>query len=618
MRVTHRSMYADFLTNMNKASSDLMELNMKSSSQKDVNKPSDDPLGTARILGYRDSLAALGQYQENIDTAKGWLNLADDTLVQSNTLLTRTKELAEQASTGTLTAENRDILAYEVRQLFDQMVSLSNTSFGGKSIFAGQDVGGDAFETGLMVYDGDGGVEPYVEDITGASDRSVKVQFLDTTGTSPATVGADAIDYRYTRDGGKTWTNNTLAASPVSPGNVLDLGDGLSVTLRDGYEVALSGVDNENTGVGSWLTVAPTAIYTGGNEDQSAATLSTSGAALPADFQALADGPFERDVTVEIVSGNLSSSPTDVTYRYSDDGTNWIPGSGATDIFTAKETSEGSAVLELPGGEVTINGTGNATGLTVDINAGAVPVLQMGSNVNVYGSGGFEQQTVVRIDNDPAVDMDPTADDIQYSYSQDGGNTWVTGKSVSNGTEPELFVPGGSLKLSVKGANDSLASGAQFVIQPKNADLAVDISADNRLSINDIGSDIFGGSPESGTGIYKSQDEEGSNIFVTMGKLIAALENNDQAAIGQSLDNLTVSQSQLMNHAANVGARENRLVVTENILSGLDLNQKERLSNIEDADIAELMTDLNKQEVVYQAVLTSSSKIMKMSLLDYI
>jgi flagellar hook-associated protein 3 FlgL len=35
-------------------------------------------------------------------------------------------------------------------------------------------------------------------------------------------------------------------------------------------------------------------------------------------------------------------------------------------------------------------------------------------------------------------------------------------------------------------------------------------------------------------------------------------------------------------------------------------------------DIAELMTDLNKQEIVYQAVLTSSAKIMKMSLLNYI
>jgi flagellar hook-associated protein 3 FlgL len=103
-----------------------------------------------------------------------------------------------------------------------------------------------------------------------------------------------------------------------------------------------------------------------------------------------------------------------------------------------------------------------------------------------------------------------------------------------------------------------------------------------------------------------------------MGKLIASLENNDQAGIAQSLDDLDVAQNQLMNQAADVGSRENRLSTTKTILSGLKLNQEERMSTIEDVDIAELMTDLNKQEIIYQAVLTSSSRIMKMSLLDYI
>jgi flagellar hook-associated protein 3 FlgL len=138
------------------------------------------------------------------------------------------------------------------------------------------------------------------------------------------------------------------------------------------------------------------------------------------------------------------------------------------------------------------------------------------------------------------------------------------------------------------------------------------------VAINNMGSDIFGGSLQYGTGHYHSQDEEGSNLFVTMGKLIASLENNDQSAIAEALEGLGVAQNRLMNQAADVGSRENRLAVTKNILSGLQLNQEERMSNIEDVDIAELMTDLNKQEIVYQAVLTSSSKIMKMSLLNYI
>jgi flagellar hook-associated protein 3 FlgL len=224
---------------------------------------------------------------------------------------------------------------------------------------------------------------------------------------------------------------------------------------------------------------------------------------------------------------------------------------------------------------------------------------------------------MVRIDNDPN-DFSTAGDTIEYSYSLDGGRSWVTGKEAENGIEPELLVPGGSLKLAAKDGNDQLKEGDQFIIQPKLADLSVDISADNRVAINNMGSDIFGGSLQYGTGHYHSQDEEGSNLFVTMGKLIASLENNDQSAIAEALEGLGVAQNRLMNQAADVGSRENRLAVTKNILSGLQLNQEERMSNIEDVDIAELMTDLNKQEIVYQAVLTSSSKIMKMSLLNYI
>ncbi|WP_462323452.1 flagellar hook-associated protein FlgL [Desulfoplanes sp.] len=587
MRVSHRSMYANFLTNMNQSTSELIELNNKASSQKDVNKPSDDPLGTARILAYRDSLSSFDQYLENIDTATGWLNLADETLVQASDLVTRAKEIAEQAATGTLNADNRDILSYDMRQVFDQMISLANTSFGGKSIFAGQDVGGDAYEPGLTVYDGDGSVDPYVETITGTSDRSVKVQFLEGGET-----GTDNIDYKYTQDGGKTWVVGELDSSD----NKLELVDGMSVTLRDGYGVS----------DGTWLTVAPTAVYTGGNDDQAAVTSSSE------DFSAGSRGAFERDVTVEIVSGDLTT-PTDVTYRYRyDDGSPW------TDTFTAKETSVGKSVIELPGGELTIDGSGDVSGLGLDVHAGTVPVMQMGSDVNAYAEGGFDRPIMVRIDNDPAA-FETAGDSIEYSYSLDGGRSWVTGKEADNDQAPaELLVPGGSLKLAAKGGNNDLAQGDQFVIQPKIADLAVDISADNRLAMNNVGSDIFGGSLEYGTGDYHSLQEDGSNLFVTMGRLIASLENNDQSGIAESLEDLSVAQNRLMNQAADVGSRENRLSMTKKILSGLQLNQEERLSNIEDVDIAELMTDLNKQEIVYQAVLTSSSRIMKMSLLDYI
>ena len=603
MRVSQQSMYANFLTNMNQATTDLMDINNKAASQKEVNKPSDDPLGTARILNYRDSLASFDQYIDNMDTATGWLKLADDTLVQASDLITRAKEIAEQGATGTLTASDREILSYNMRQLFEQMVSIANTSFGGQSIFAGQNVNGKAYETGLMVYDKDGSVDPYVESITGSSDTSVKVQFLGdgTTGTT----GTDEIDYRYTRDGGATWVVDKIAAGHTD----LDLGEGVVVSLRNGYEVTGSLADNEDVSVGTWLTVAPTAVYTGSNDDQAAVTLSSE------DFKAGSRGSFEQDVKLEI----LNETATEVTYHYKDGLSSWIPSSGS--FATQKDGTTGAFTIELPGGEVFIekqDAAASAVNLKITVHAETMPVLQMGSDVNAYADGELDRPAMIRIDSEPGVFVTPSVATIEYSYSLDGGRSWVTGKETENTESPEFLVPGASLTLSAKGTNNNLRQGDQFVIQPKSADINVDISADNRLAINNVGSDIFGGSLEYGTGTYHSEDEDGANLFVTMGKLIAALENNDQSGIANGLEELSVAQGKLLNQAADVGARENRLVVSKKILSGLQLSQEEQMSKIEDADIAELMTELKRQEIVYQAVLTSTSRIMKMSLLDYI
>ena len=153
MRVSLRNQYSNFLYNLQQTQSRLMDLNMQASSQKRINKPSDDPVGTGRVLNYRSSLASIDQYRNNIDTGKGWLNLADESMMQVSTLMTKLKGLAEQGATGTMTASDREATSYEVRQIFSQLVNLANTRYEGKSIFGGQKFEGSAFEEALMVYD---------------------------------------------------------------------------------------------------------------------------------------------------------------------------------------------------------------------------------------------------------------------------------------------------------------------------------------------------------------------------------------------------------------------------------------------------------------------------------
>ena len=58
--------------------------------------------------------------------------------------------------------------------------------------------------------------------------------------------------------------------------------------------------------------------------------------------------------------------------------------------------------------------------------------------------------------------------------------------------------------------------------------------------------------------------------------------------------------------------------VKAKIYNDIDIGNRERLSMIEDADLAAAITELKAKELAYQAALSSSSRIMQLSLADYI
>jgi len=603
MRVAFRSQYSNFLYNLQITQSRLMELNMQASSQKRINKPSDDPVGTARVLNYRSSLAAINQYQKNIDTSMGWLNLADETLMQTSTILTRLKGLAEQGATGTLTASDREATAFEARNLLGQLINLSNTRYEGNSIFGGHKFDASAYEEGLMVYDQDGQSvskdgQPIALSITGASSRSILVQFI---GTGTATVGTDVIAYQYSDDGGKSWKEGTIAAGERR----LDLG-GVEVMLRADYEVELSPEENNKTSEGSWLTVAPTAIYKGDHETQSAVTFDTESPG----FTVVPLGGFTQDVEVSI--------PANVTFGNGTSFDATLTFGGVSYDVTVSNTSSSPIIETIYGGIQILGGTDPVSAeTTFTVHAKQTAVYNLGSDldVNARAQGVFTKDVVVRVDTDTTIG----GGTFEYSYSIDGGVTWSEGHKASNAQDQaELLVPGGKLVLSARGTSAELISGNQFVIHPHTAAHNIEITTNEYIQVNNTGSNIFGGYYEHGQMPIFSSSSEGKNIFVTVGKLVAALENNDQQACGQALENLEEAHEHLTVQLASVGGRENRLTVANAVLTGLKLNETERMSNVEDIDLATLMTDLTNQQWAYEAVLKSSSMIMRMSLLNYL
>ncbi|MGD9277818.1 MAG: flagellin, partial [Desulfobacterales bacterium] len=105
--------------------------------------------------------------------------------------------------------------------------------------------------------------------------------------------------------------------------------------------------------------------------------------------------------------------------------------------------------------------------------------------------------------------------------------------------------------------------------------------------------------------------------FTTMAVLKNALENNDVAGIQDAMSNLDGHFDDISAKISDVGSKMNRMDVKEKILQDLNFANTDRLSKIEDADLAEAIMELKARELAYQAALSSSAELMTLTLMDY-
>ena len=87
---------------------------------------------------------------------------------------------------------------------------------------------------------------------------------------------------------------------------------------------------------------------------------------------------------------------------------------------------------------------------------------------------------------------------------------------------------------------------------------------------------------------------------------------------GTDLQRLDASLDVLNGIRADVGARTNRLAVAGSRLSGLALNATQLLSEVEDADMAQTITQYTTQQAAYNAALKAGANIVQASLLDFL
>ena len=141
MRVTQNMMSNIFVRNLQKQTEAMLQRQEQLASQKRINRPSDDPAGMARVLDGRSSLAAIDQYVENIKQGKSRLEITEATLEQVDDLVQQAGDLARANSGEEITAEQREFAAENIKEIYDHIMQLANSKFGGRYMFSGYQTG---------------------------------------------------------------------------------------------------------------------------------------------------------------------------------------------------------------------------------------------------------------------------------------------------------------------------------------------------------------------------------------------------------------------------------------------------------------------------------------------
>jgi flagellin len=304
--------------NLNGSQSALSQAITRLSSGKRINSAADDAAGLAISTGMQTQINGLNQGVSNANDGVSMIQTASSGLSQITASLQRIRQLAVQASSGGLTADNQASLQQEVSQQIAEVNRIaSQTTYNGKNILDGS-AGSVSFQVGASV--GQTVSLNLTQSLSAATLGGGKVQ-------AGATLGSVAVSVD---SAGASWVNGTSTGNEITQINVLSDGNG-GYTFTDQNNQQLS-------------TAAGGAVQTlfGATPTTGSLTAATGAALDPATAMAAINTNNGAGVTSGTVLGTIGGISVDPKT-----GAN-IPGASPSDAITsitAKSDGSGGMVL---------------------------------------------------------------------------------------------------------------------------------------------------------------------------------------------------------------------------------------------------------------------------------
>ncbi len=626
------------LFNMQRSIGRFLETQIQLSTGRKLNKPSDDPVGIQRDLIYRTEITKTMQYRKNIHLAQTWTNNYDSILSDLKEHVTRAKELALAMADETLDDDTaRQGAAEEVESIFDSLIRLANSEIEGKYVFSGFRTDQEALVAvgNGVVYNGDAGRIDYQIDnaarvTTNLLGSDVFLKPLVTLGehadlnvgvTTGGLVadlhnglGIDQATGTFTITDENLGITSTIDISAAT--TVQDVLDGINNQLAaDGITnlQAVLGIEGNNILLDSTLTGQITdvtsldSLHHGSGVDMSAGRiLVTDGAGINIEVD-FSDAATIGDLRAAFDSALAAAGYPQVTMSINPAG-------------TGLQIDDASGVLGFRIADVSPHSTlALGLGITGDIDPTLVGAdLEPAASFNVEETTGTiagDLGILARFRGDlSGNDLDPrllassNLSDLKNRLGMD-----LDRIAIHQGNITRIIDLGDPTLITVQDLLDKINGAGLDVtasINPDGRGIQVVNDDPARSLIIDNGDS---GSTAKDMDIWGSSDVMGSVLL-----LANSLRGNDQDGAGRILEHLDHSIEHLLTYRASTGTKGIQLESTLTQIEQRELSFTSLLSEVEDADITRVATELAMQENMYRASLMAGARIIQPSLLDFL
>lgn len=638
MRVTQKMMTDLATANLSSSVNRLLYWQNQMSTGRRLLRPSDDPIGLTRDLSYRTTISTIEQYQGNISAATTQLNTVEQSLGSISNLLISARELATALADGTYDETARKGAAVEARSLLDQILQAGNSQSEGRYLFSGHLTRNQTFlsTTTGIVYQGDRGV--IYSQVETSSQVAINLIGSDVLIGSMRTLG-EGVDLNRGVTSG-------LLLTDLHDGDGVDLGLGQIRFVDSNVGLSVAVDISSATTVGDVVSAINVQLAAGGMTGVTAA-ISPDGKSIRLDAQ---DNGLISNITrlanlnngaaVDMVPGKFHVTTDDGSIDVTIDLTSATTIGQAISAFNTQMAAAGvnNVTLGINAAQTGLRITdanGTPLGLKIEDTTG-------GSTAQDLGILGYVNDELVGGDLNPEREISITENGPGETLARDLGILGAfTGTKDGDDLDPALTLTTSLMELNnAQGmalGSIRLSQGDEYrVIDLAGAATLADVVS----AINISGLDVQASLNASGRGIQVVSTVDDRTLTIVNGDttdtadalgiagspdllgnmmlLIDALQNDDQEMVGGLIGALEHATDHILDFRAAVGANIRRMDATTGRLEDLSLSITELLSEVEDADIIKVTTELATQQNVYQSALNAVARVLQPSLVDFV